>query len=78
MSHFLGSNYHGTGLEKASGNKSYDHSKKNSVSPKNSKERRRSAGDEQGFMSQLNMFVRTRTDSGKQLSDLVLVNLYNN
>lgn len=36
------------------------------------KERRRSAGDELGLMAQqLNMFVRTRTDSGKQLSDLV-------
>lgn len=35
------------------------------------RERRRSAGDEQGLAQQLNMFVRTRTDSGKQLSDAV-------
>lgn len=46
-------------------------SNKLSPSPWGSKERRRSAGDEQGMMSQLNMLVRTRTDSGKQLSDLV-------
>jgi len=45
--------------------------RKKGLSPRGSKERRRSAGDEQGMMSQLNMFVRTRTDSGKQLSDLV-------
>lgn len=44
---------------------------KKGLSPRGSKERRRSAGDEQGMMSQLNMLVRTRTDSGKQLSDLV-------
>ncbi|XP_054268042.1 WD repeat-containing protein 44 isoform X2 [Macrosteles quadrilineatus] len=35
----------------------------------NTRERRRSAGDEHGLAQQLNMFVRTRTDSGKQLSD---------
>jgi hypothetical protein len=46
-------------------------SRKKGPSPRGSKERRRSAGDEHGMMSQLNMFVRTRTDSGKQLSDLV-------
>lgn len=45
--------------------------RKKGQSPRGSKERRRSAGDEQGMMSQLNMLVRTRTDSGKQLSDLV-------
>nr|CAD7406301.1 unnamed protein product [Timema poppensis] len=39
--------------------------------PRNSRERRRSAGDEMGIIPQLNMFVRTRTDSGKPLSDLV-------
>ncbi|XP_046671970.1 WD repeat-containing protein 44 [Homalodisca vitripennis] len=39
------------------------------ASPRNTRERRRSAGDEQGLAHQLNMFVRTRTDSGKQLSD---------
>ncbi|KAK6617035.1 hypothetical protein RUM44_005392 [Polyplax serrata] len=72
MSHFLGSNCHGQ-VDKASGNKSNEYSKKTNVSPKNSKERRRSAGDEQGFISQLNMFVRTRTDSGKQLSDLEIL-----
>lgn len=72
MSHFIGNNYGGLMGEKVSGSKSNEHSKKNSTSPKNSKERRRSAGDEQGFISQLNMFVRTRTDSGKQLSDLVI------
>jgi hypothetical protein len=45
--------------------------RKKGLSPRGSKERRRSAGDEQGMMAQLNMFVRTRTDSGKQLSDMV-------
>lgn len=45
--------------------------RKKGLSPRGSRERRRSAGDEQGMMSQLNMLVRTRTDSGKQLSDLV-------
>lgn len=39
----------------------------------NIRERRRSAGDEQGLAHQLNMFVRTRTDSGKQLSDAVSI-----
>ncbi|XP_075209994.1 WD repeat-containing protein 44 [Lycorma delicatula] len=44
------------------------------LSPHNSRERRRSAGDEHGLMAQqLNMFVRTRTDSGKQLSDLEIL-----
>jgi len=47
--------------------------RKKGLSPRGSKERRRSAGDEQGIMSQLNMFVRTRTDSGKQLSDLEIL-----
>jgi hypothetical protein len=47
--------------------------RKKGLSPRGSKERRRSAGDEQGMMSQLNMFVRTRTDSGKQLSDLEIL-----
>lgn len=51
--------------------------RKKGLSPRGSKERRRSAGDEQGMMSQLNMFVRTRTDSGKQLSDLVRSVLHN-
>ncbi|XP_014262648.1 WD repeat-containing protein 44 isoform X2 [Cimex lectularius] len=37
------------------------------------RERRKSAGDEQMIPNQLNMFVRTRTDSGKPLSDLVTV-----
>ncbi|KAJ1529621.1 hypothetical protein ONE63_006388 [Megalurothrips usitatus] len=44
-----------------------------SLSPRGSKERRRSAGDEQGMLAQLNMFVRTRTDSGKQLSDMEIL-----
>lgn len=35
-----------------------------------SRERRRSAGD-QDMVKQLNMFVRTRTDSGKRLTDMV-------
>ncbi|GFG30888.1 hypothetical protein Cfor_07452 [Coptotermes formosanus] len=48
-------------------------SRKKGPSPRGSKERRRSAGDEHGMMSQLNMFVRTRTDSGKQLSDLEIL-----
>ncbi|PNE09436.1 hypothetical protein B7P43_G00138, partial [Cryptotermes secundus] len=47
--------------------------RKKGLSPRGSKERRRSAGDEQGMMSQLNMLVRTRTDSGKQLSDLEIL-----
>ncbi|XP_039276453.1 WD repeat-containing protein 44-like [Nilaparvata lugens] len=43
-------------------------------SPRNSRERRRSAGDEHGLIAQqLNMFVRTRTDSGKQLSDMEIL-----
>ncbi|XP_063243770.1 WD repeat-containing protein 44 [Bacillus rossius redtenbacheri] len=41
--------------------------------PRGSRERRRSAGDEQAVMSQLNMFVRTRTDSGKPLTDLEIL-----
>lgn len=48
-------------------------SSRHSLSPRGSKERRRSAGDEQGMLAQLNMFVRTRTDSGKQLSDMVSI-----
>ncbi|XP_066993073.2 WD repeat-containing protein 44 isoform X7 [Anabrus simplex] len=48
-------------------------SRKTGLSPRGSKERRRSAGDEHGMMSQLNMFVRTRTDSGKQLTDLEIL-----
>lgn len=40
------------------------------VSPQGSKERRKSAGD-QDMVKQLNMFVRTRTDSGKRLTDMV-------
>ncbi|XP_049785199.1 WD repeat-containing protein 44 [Schistocerca cancellata] len=43
------------------------------ATPRGSRERRRSAGDERGVMSQLNMIVRTRTDSGKQLSDLEIL-----
>lgn len=43
------------------------------LSPRSSRERRRSAGDEQGLAQQLNMFVRTRTDSGKQLTDLEIL-----
>ena len=46
-------------------------SSRSSSSISRQKERRRSAGDEQGLMTQLNMFVRTRTDSGKQLTDMV-------
>lgn len=34
------------------------------------RERRKSAGD-QDMVKQLNMFVRTRTDSGKRLTDMV-------
>lgn len=38
------------------------------------RERRRSAGDEQALLpNQLNMFVRTRTESGKPLSDLEIL-----
>lgn len=40
------------------------------MSPQGSKERRKSAGD-QDMVKQLNMFVRTRTDSGKRLTDMV-------
>ncbi|XP_026686590.1 WD repeat-containing protein 44-like [Diaphorina citri] len=44
------------------------------LSPRPSKERRRSAGDETGLLQQsLNMFVRTRTDSGKPLSDMEIL-----
>lgn len=41
-----------------------------SMSPQISRERRKSAGD-QDMVKQLNMFVRTRTDSGKRLTDMV-------
>lgn len=41
------------------------------VSPHRGKERRKSTGDEKQLPHQLDMFVRTRTDSGKQLSDIV-------
>ncbi|KAL1465314.1 hypothetical protein WDU94_004896, partial [Cyamophila willieti] len=42
--------------------------------PSTSRERRRSAGDETGLLQQsLNMFVRTRTDSGKPLSDMEIL-----
>lgn len=40
------------------------------LSAHGSKERRKSAGD-QDMIKQLNMFVRTRTDSGKRLTDMV-------
>ncbi|KAL0275096.1 UNVERIFIED_CONTAM: hypothetical protein PYX00_003062 [Menopon gallinae] len=74
MSHFTGS---GGGNAPAAGkgnvNVNNDANRKLGLSPKNSKERRRSAGDEQGVISQLNMLVRTRTDSGKQLSDLEIL-----
>lgn len=43
------------------------------MSPQGSKERRKSAGD-QDLVKQLNMFVRTRTDSGKRLTDMVRIN----
>lgn len=39
-------------------------------SPQGSRERRKSAGD-QDMVKQLNMFVRTRTDSGNCLTDMV-------
>lgn len=42
------------------------------LSPQGSKERRKSAGD-QDMVQQLNMFVRTRTDSGKRLTDMVYI-----
>ncbi|XP_076241152.1 WD repeat-containing protein 44 isoform X2 [Calliopsis andreniformis] len=42
------------------------------VSPPGSKERRKSAGD-QDMVKQLNMFVRTRTDSGKRLTDMEIL-----
>ncbi|XP_071569382.1 WD repeat-containing protein 44 isoform X2 [Temnothorax nylanderi] len=42
------------------------------VSPQGSKERRKSAGD-QDMVKQLNMFVRTRTDSGKRLTDMEIL-----
>lgn len=40
--------------------------------PQGSRERRKSAGD-QDMVQQLNMFVRTRTDSGKRLTDMVSI-----
>ncbi|XP_018310637.1 WD repeat-containing protein 44 isoform X3 [Mycetomoellerius zeteki] len=42
------------------------------LSPQGSKERRKSAGD-QDMVKQLNMFVRTRTDSGKRLTDMEIL-----
>lgn len=47
-------------------------SMKSSGNQKGAKERRRSAGDE-NLIKQLNMFVRTRTDSGKKLSDMEIL-----
>jgi len=46
------------------------------MSPQGSKERRKSAGD-QDMVKQLNMFVRTRTDSGKRLTDMVCCSTFN-
>lgn len=46
--------------------------KKTFLGLKGSKERRRSAGDE-SLVKQLNMFVRTRTDSGKKLTDMEIL-----
>ncbi|XP_050449861.1 WD repeat-containing protein 44 [Cataglyphis hispanica] len=43
-----------------------------SMSPQISRERRKSAGD-QDMVKQLNMFVRTRTDSGKRLTDMEIL-----
>ncbi|XKL69385.1 hypothetical protein PGB90_007154 [Kerria lacca] len=43
------------------------------ISPQRHKERRKSTGDEKQIPHQLNMFVRTRTDSGKQLSDMEIL-----
>ena len=40
------------------------------ITPQGTRERRKSAGD-QDLVKQLNMFVRTRTDSGKKLTDMV-------
>ncbi|XP_047360217.1 WD repeat-containing protein 44 isoform X1 [Vespa velutina] len=42
------------------------------LSPQGSRERRKSAGD-QDMVKQLNMFVRTRTDSGKRLTDMEIL-----
>lgn len=47
-------------------------SMKTSAGQRGSKERRRSAGDE-NLIKQLNMFVRTRTDSGKKLTDMEIL-----
>lgn len=42
-----------------------------------SRERRRSAGDEQELRDQqLNMFLKTHTDSGKKLTDIVGIYIY--
>lgn len=43
-----------------------------------SRERRRSAGDEQELRDQqLNMFLKTHTDSGKKLTDIVsIISIY--
>ncbi|XP_029154900.1 WD repeat-containing protein 44-like [Nylanderia fulva] len=46
--------------------------KLSSMSPQSSRERRKSAGD-QDLVKQLNMFVRTRTDSGKRLTDMEIL-----
>ncbi|OXU22367.1 hypothetical protein TSAR_012017 [Trichomalopsis sarcophagae] len=42
------------------------------LNPHGSRERRKSAGD-QDLVKQLNMFVRTRTDSGKRLTDMEIL-----
>lgn len=43
-----------------------------SIRAKSAKERRKSAGDEE-IMKQLNCYVRTRTDSGKPLTDIEIL-----
>ncbi|KAK0091549.1 hypothetical protein PV326_003048 [Microctonus aethiopoides] len=48
------------------------HKLSHGINPHGSRERRKSAGD-QDMVKQLNMFVRTRTDSGKRLTDMEIL-----
>ncbi|KAL0107612.1 hypothetical protein PUN28_014722 [Cardiocondyla obscurior] len=62
----------GSASSNSIGRFSLGHHKLSGVSPQGSKERRKSAGD-QDMVKQLNMFVRTRTDSGKRLTDMEIL-----
>ncbi|XP_020300445.1 WD repeat-containing protein 44 isoform X2 [Pseudomyrmex gracilis] len=62
----------GSGSSNSIGRYSLGPHKISGMSPLGSKERRKSAGD-QDMIQQLNLFVRTRTDSGKRLTDMEIL-----